>query len=114
MKLRIAAIALVAAAPAAAQTMIKPGDAFLLGGEQTTPLTVTGRNIGPVPVDLIARVGGLDTRLATIAPGQAFRQIIGARQIAVFRNTSSARGAEVDIDLDKRTFTLSMRYQNPD
>lgn len=112
MRALLLALALAAAMPAAAQTVIGPGDTFLLGGEQQQPFTAAGRNSGKVPVTILTRTGSLETALRDVAPGEKFEQVIGAGQVAMFRNASRQQ-AEVDIKLDKRTFALSMRYALP-
>ena len=46
--LLIATLVLATPALADSDTLIGPGDAFLLGGEQSRPIHVVGRNRGPV------------------------------------------------------------------
>lgn len=103
----------VAAAPANAQTMIGKGDSFLLGGEQTSPMRVTGRNVGNVPIEIMAELGGKRTPIITVRPGDGFDHVFAPREIAVLRNTSSTREAAAKIGLNKQLYNLSMRYQLP-
>lgn len=107
------AIALAIPAAAPAQTLIAKNDAFLLGGEQAEPMRVTGRNTGPVPVEVMAETGGKRKSIAIVAPGGRFDHIFAPREIAVIRNASATRQASVKIDLTQRLFNLSMRYQLP-
>jgi hypothetical protein len=104
----------IAITPAlAGQTYIPRGDAFMLGGEQTQPFRVTGRNTGAVAVEVIAETSGQRTSLGQVAPGKSFGQRFEPGQIAVFRNMSATRQAIIQIDLSTVTVSLSMRYQLP-
>lgn len=113
--LPLAAIAIVfTAAPAiASQTLIGAGDAFMIGGSQTAPVAINGRNSGRIPVEISAEVQGMIVYLRTVAPGQDFEQVFGSGQIAVFRNTSKTARAALEFDLSDETKDLEMRYALP-
>ena len=119
MKPTIPAILLTAtlllATPALAdsRTIIGPGDAFLLGGEQARPIHVVGRNTGKVAVEILSEAAGKRTAIATIAPGKPFDHMFATGQIAVIRNTSATSKAGVSIELTGGLISLSMRYQLP-
>lgn len=100
----------LATTPAAAQTLIEPGAAFMIGGEQAETLRVAGRNIGAVPVALAAERGGAQRAIATVAAGDSFAAEISPGEIAVFTN-ASGRQAKLDIALTPALFRLSMRYR---
>lgn len=103
----------IAPTPAKAQTMIGKGDAFLLGGEQTSPVRVTGRNVGSVPIEIMAELAGKRVPIIMVRPGDSFEHVFAAREIAVVRNTSATRGAAARIKLTPTLYNLSMRYQLP-
>ena len=106
--------ALLLAVPAAAgQTLIAAGDAFMIGGEQTTPIAINGRNVGRVPIAIEAEVQGMRVFLRTIAPGQDFEQVLGSGQTGVFRNPSKKAGAAVEFMLGDDAKALAMRYLLP-
>lgn len=117
MRLAVAAAVLLATIPSAAsaesRTTIAAADVFMLGGEQTQPIRVEGKNIGSVAVEILGQSGATKTSYARVAPGQAFDQTFKAQEIALVRNLSETREAVVAIKLDRSLMQLSMRYMLP-
>jgi hypothetical protein len=93
-------------------TQIEPGKTFLLGGEQSAPLRVEGRNVGPVPVDILMAKDGVTTPVATVAPGSLFSKTFGAREVVMLRNPSKEQQARVAVEFNRDVSRLSMRYQD--
>jgi hypothetical protein len=111
--LALAWLSAVATVPAAAQTIIQPGQTFLLGGEQARPALVEGRNVGNVPVELLRRSAQGETPLLTVMPGQLFSTTLPAGHTAMARNMSSTRQARVSFAFNGQIDGLSMRYDKP-
>ncbi len=108
------ASALVAALPglAAANTLIDPGQTFALGGEQTAPVQLEGRNNGPVAVELLRRRGTEAPVLIVRAePGQGFSTTLPNGTTALARNTSARQPARVRFVFNGQIDRLSMRYE---
>lgn len=94
------------------QTLIDPGKTFLLGGEQSAPLRVEGRNVGPVPVEILKQRDGVTTSVASVQPGDLFSRTFGAQEIVMVHNPSTALQARVAVVLTRDVSRLSMRYQD--
>jgi hypothetical protein len=95
------------------QTVISPGDTFLLGGDQRQPLLIEGKNVGSIPVEISRQANGHQTLLLVAQPGQKFSQTLAAGEIARFRNISSANPAHLKFDLTPEVAKLSMQYVDP-
>jgi hypothetical protein len=91
-------------------TQIEPGKIFVLGGEHSAPLQVEGRNVGPVPVEILKEKDGVRTSVATVAPGALFSKTFAAKEAALVRNTSSTQQAMVAVEFNRDVSRLSMRY----
>ena len=92
---------------------IPKSDTFLLGGEQQTPMNVTGRNVGTTDVRVFARKADKDVAVATIAPGKSFEHLFAAGEIAAILNMSSTADARLSVDFTGSPSDLSMRYVLP-
>jgi hypothetical protein len=99
-------------AVAASTTWIEPGRTFMLGGEQTTPLRLEGRNTGNVAVEVLLLADGRETPVAAALPGKRFSLELPPKQTALFRNRSASR-ATLGFVLDRDSGALSMRYDAP-
>lgn len=108
----VVAVVCAAAVSARAQTRIEPGRSFLLGGEQSQPVRVEGRNTGTVPVELLVRWQDRDEPVATVAPGAPFAFGLPPGAIAMARNPGST-AASLRFVFDGRIDRLSMRYDRP-
>lgn len=89
---------------------IDPGKTFVLGGGQSGAFTVSGENTGNVAVIVLARDDEGDTELATIAPGESFKQPFARSEGALLRNTSANTRARVKLRVTGDTGDLAMRY----
>jgi hypothetical protein len=110
----LAAPLLLAALPGlvAAATLIQPGQSFVLGGEQTTPVLIEGRNTGPVAVELLRRRGQAAPVLILRAePGQLFSSTLPPGDTALARNTSATQAARLSFRFNGQIDRLSMRYE---
>ncbi len=97
---------------AAATTLIDPGQTFALGGEQTAPVQLEGRNNGSVAVELLRRRGTEAPVLIVRAePGQGFSTTLPAGTTALARNTSASQPARVRFVFNGQIDRLSMRYE---
>lgn len=111
-------LALVAAsaAPVVAGTInsnlqIEAGKTFELGGGQEGAFTVTGRNTGPVAVEVLGKPeGGAAVMRGMVAPGGAVEARFAAGEMALLRNTSSARMAALKLKISGDTSALGMSY----
>ncbi len=92
---------------------VAPADTFLLGGEQTTPLDVSGRNIGATHVIIAAQRGTAETVIADVPPGGQFAHQFAPGEVAAIRNPSATVPARVDVRFPDSAFGLSMRYVLP-
>ncbi len=92
-------------------TTIEPSKAFRLGGGQSGPFTVRGRNAGRVAVVVYSELAGKRDSILTLAPGAPVDAQFGANATAVFRNTSSAESATVSIKVTGDVQGLGMRYE---
>lgn len=117
----LSGLGLTAAAPASGGTinsnlLIAPGETFALGGGQEGGFTVTGRNTGPVALEVLAKAEGaaaLRPR-GTVAPGSTLKADFGPGEMALLRNTSNTRGAKLKLRISGDTAALGMSYSaNP-
>lgn len=111
---RVAIALLVAASAAVAgssTTRIPRGQAFVLGGDQSKPLTVTGKNIGPVAVRIISRHGSANKLVGIIAPGGKIKAIFGVGDAAVVENTSLTATAVIAVQFNASVNSLTMDYK---
>jgi hypothetical protein len=107
----VAGSLLLSACVSNSTTQIDPGKTFLLGGEQTAPLRVEGRNVGPVPVEILKRKDGSTTAVATVGPGMLFSRTFGAKETVMVRNPSKDQQARVAVEFNRDVSSLSMRYE---
>ena len=114
--LRVALMSLGLISAAAGQgrssTQIEPGQIFVLGGEQTAPLLVEGRNTGPVAVEILSERAGRRTAVGQVAPGSLFSKTFGAGEAVLVRNTSASQRAVIAVEFNRDVRSLSMRYIN--
>ncbi len=114
----VATAALAGVAASAAQaagrstTTIPPGQTFLLGGDQSRPLKVEGRNVGPVSIELLIMSDGKTESVAVVEPGQTFAREFPVGQTVLVRNLSSQQ-ATVSLTLNVSVSSVSMRYSGP-
>jgi hypothetical protein len=92
-------------------TTIPMGQAFVLGGDQTKPLTVSGKNVGPVAVRIVARRGSAKKLLATVAPGGNIGGTFAVGDAAVIENTSSTKSAVISVEFNASVNSLTMDYK---
>jgi hypothetical protein len=112
-----AGLALVGASPAVGGTInsnlaIEAGQTFELGGGQEGGFTVTGRNNGPVAVEVLAKANDAAAPVsrAIIAPGGKVDAGFAAGEMALLRNTSATRKARLDLRISGDTSSLGMGY----
>ena len=113
-------LALVAAdaAPVTAGTInsnlqIEAGKTFELGGGQEGGFVVTGRNTGPVAVEVLGKPeGGTATVRGTVAPGGTVDASFAAGEMALLRNTSASRMATLKLKVSGDTSALGMTYSD--
>ena len=86
-------------------------ETFLLGGSQPGAFSVKGENKGKVAVEVLAREDGETTLIATIAPGERFKQNFAQGEGALLRNTSEDARAHVKVRVTGTTRNLGMRYE---
>lgn len=93
------------------QTYIEPGKAFLLGGGQPGAFSVAGRNAGDVAVSVFRDSSGTRDSVTTLAPGASIDAVFPAGSMAVFRNSSPTKGAQLVITVRGDVSNLGMRYE---
>lgn len=114
----IASLAVVSMAPLVAGTinsnlLIEAGKTFELGGGQEGGFTVTGRNTGPVAVEVLGKAeGGSAVMRGTVAPGGAVDARFGEGEMALLRNTSGAKMATLKLKISGDTSSLGMTYKD--
>lgn len=110
----LAASALAVAASAAINSnlTIPAGETFALGGGQEGSFTVTGRNTGPVAVEVLGQAEGAAAGVsrATIAPGASLEARFASGETALLRNTSATREAALKLKITGDTAALGMGY----
>lgn len=110
----LAALALPTAAFAGhSELEVPPADTFLLGGDQSAPMQVKGKNTGRTEVIILARTGETETAIATVAPGARFEHMYATGETALIRNTSTTETARLSVDFTGSPESLSMRYSAP-
>lgn len=117
----IAVFALAGLAPATSGTInsnlqIEAGKTFELGGGQEGSFTVTGRNTGPVAVEVLGRAEGstMAQPRGTVAPGGEVKASFAEGEMALLRNTSDSRMALLKLKISGDTSALGMSYsENP-
>jgi hypothetical protein len=95
---------------------IEAGQTFELGGGQKGGFTVTGRNTGPVAVEVLGRAEGAVQPVArgTVAPGAEVKADFAPGEKALLRNTSGTREARLKLRIIGDTAALGMTYSaNP-
>lgn len=117
----LSALGLMLAAPAIGGTFtsglqIEAGQTFELGGGQEGGFTVTGRNTGPVAVEVLGKAEGAAVPVArgTVAPGGEVKADFAPGEMALLRNTSDTRMARLKLRVSGDTSALGMSYSaNP-
>ncbi len=110
----VAAVGLAVAASAAitSNLQIEAGETFVLGGGQEGSFTVTGRNTGPVPVDVLGKGEGAAAGVlrGTVAPGAMLEATFASGEAALMRNTSDSKTARLKLTITGDTSSLGMGY----
>ena len=114
-------LGLLLAVPATGGTInsnlqIEAGETFELGGGQKGGFTVTGRNTGPVAVEVLGKGEGASVPVArgTVAPGGEVKADFAPGEMALLRNTSDTREAQLKLRISGDTSALGMSYSaNP-
>lgn len=113
----VAAIGVACAAVAASAAInsnltIEAGQTFELGGGQEGSFTVTGRNTGPVAVEVLGKAEGAAAGVmrATVAPGASLEATFASGEMALLRNTSATREATLKLTITGDTASLGMGY----
>jgi len=92
---------------------IDPGKTFELGGGQEGGFTVTGRDTGPVAVEVLGKAEGEPAVVrGTVEPGGAVDARFEAGEMALLRNTSGARMATLKLKISGDTSSLGMSYRD--
>jgi hypothetical protein len=91
---------------------IEAGETFELGGGQKGGFTVTGRNTGPVAVEVLGKAEGAEAGVirGTVAPGGDVNATFGAGEMALLRNTSNSQTARLKLKISGDTSSLGMSY----
>jgi hypothetical protein len=91
---------------------IEGGKTFALGGGQEGAFTVTGRNTGPVAVEVLGKVEGAQASVSrgTVAPGGDLKASFAAGETALLRNTSDSKTARLKLKISGDTAALGMSY----
>ena len=92
---------------------VPPADTFLLGGDQTTTMTVKGKNVGRTHVTILSRTANRETIIAHVAPGETFAHSYAVGQTALIRNDSVNKSAHFSVEFTGPRTSLSMRYSLP-
>ena len=112
----VAALAASAHAAINSGLQIEAGQTFVLGGGQKGSFAVTGRNTGPVAVEVLGRGEGAAAAQVrgTVAPGGEVDAKFGPGEAALLRNTSGREMARLQLRITGDTSSLGMRYSaNP-
>jgi hypothetical protein len=91
---------------------IPPRESFILGGGQANGFNVSGRNTGPVAIEIYAGEANTQRFIGRVEPGQSVVQKFRAQESAVLKNTSSTLRGEIKLRITGQTSGLGMRY-NP-
>jgi hypothetical protein len=94
---------------------IEAGQTFDLGGGQEGSFVVTGRNTGPVPVEVLGQLpDARPVRRGTVAPGGTVDARFAPGEMALLRNTSAKETARLKLKISGDTSSLGMSYSaNP-
>ena len=108
----IAGLALAATTANAGHSGLRvpPADTFLLGGDQGSPMMVSGRNVGSTSIAILSRSGGKDVAIATVAPGGTFKHRFEVGETALICNLSKTVESQVSVDFSGSPSSLSMTY----
>jgi hypothetical protein len=113
-----AALSLTAVAEAGSinsNLQIEAGQTFELGGGQPGAFAVTGTNTGSVAVVVLGQREGKAAEVrGTVAPGGKVDANFAAGEMALLRNTSESRTAQLKLKVTGDTSSLGMTYSaNP-
>lgn len=102
----------LAAGEITSNLQIEAGQTFELGGGQVGGFTVTGRNTGPVAVEVLAKAEGAQAGVSrgTLAPGGDVEASFGARETTLLRNTSGSKAARLKLKIAGDTASLGISY----
>lgn len=91
---------------------IEAGQTFELGGGQEGGFTVTGRNTGPVAVEVLGKAEGANTGVSrgTVAPGGDVKASFAPGEMALLRNPSARETARLKLKISGDTSSLGMSY----
>jgi len=91
---------------------IEAGETFELGGGQEGGFTVTGRNTGPVAVEVLGMAEGAAAGVSrgTVAPGGDVKASFAPGEMALLRNTSGSKTARLKLKISGDTASLGMSY----
>ncbi|MEQ8411395.1 MAG: hypothetical protein RIB52_07555 [Erythrobacter sp.] len=103
-------VAVAASAAINSNLAIEAGQTFVLGGGQRGAFSVSGENVGPVAVEVLARDGEERVSVGTVAPGVEFQHDFARGEAALLRNTSQEQGARVKVRITGSTGNLGMGY----
>ncbi|MFM9934797.1 MAG: hypothetical protein ACKVOL_01215 [Novosphingobium sp.] len=110
----LTALALPTAALAGhSDLQVPPADTFLLGGDQSAAMAVSGKNIGLTGVVILARSAASDTTIAAVVPGGSFAHTFAVGETALIRNQSPTQTARLSVDFTGSPESLSMGYALP-
>jgi len=115
-KMLIGVTALVLPSAACAghsELTVPPSDTFELGGDQSSPMSVAGKNVGQTGVVILSRTKTGETSIASVAPGGTFAHDFAVGETALIRNASAATPARLSVDFSGSPSSLSMRYSLP-
>jgi hypothetical protein len=105
-------LAVAASAAINSNLQIEAGETFELGGGQAGSFTVTGRNTGPVAVEVLGKAEGAAAGVmrATVAPGARLEADFAPGEMALLRNTSNTKAARLKLRITGDTAALGMSY----
>lgn len=97
------------------QLQIEAGQTFELGGGQEGGFLVTGRNTGPVAVEVLGKVQGKPATVrGIVAPGGSVEARFAPGEMALLRNASGRQMARLKLKVTGDTAGLGMTYSaNP-
>lgn len=91
---------------------IEAGQTFELGGGQEGAFTVTGRNTGPVAVEVLGKAEGASAGVSrgTVVPGGDVKASFAPGEMSLLRNTSDSKTARLKLKISGDTSSLGMSY----
>lgn len=109
-----ATLAISAHAAINSNLQIDAGTTFELGGGQEGAFAVSGKNTGPVAVEVLGRKEGSAAAIArgTIAPGGSVDAKFAPGEMALLRNTSTTEMARLQLKITGDTSSLGMTYSD--